>query len=423
MIRDTSATDRQMKAAPMSPVRRYGWIAGALVALLGLFWLVPSVARLLSVTATVSGERLRIAEVKRGDLVRDVSVQGRVVAAVSPTLYTPAAGTVTLAINAGDKVEKDQVLADVDSPELNNKLAQEKQTVESLKVDVERSQIDSRKQQLTTQKTLDQAQVDRVAAQREVERNEEAFRKGAIAEMTVLRAKDALTKAELTVGHAIKDVALERESLEFELKTKRLALARQKLTVTDLERQVDALKIRSPVSGQVGQLLIAQKANVAANAALLTVIDLSALELEVQVPETFAHDLGVGMNAQIREGDKIYAGSVSAISPEVVNNLVTGRIRFGDNKPDGLRQNQRLTTRILMDEHPNVLIVERGPFVDAGAGRVAYVVHDGIAERRAIQVGATSLNAVELLTGVNEGERIVVAGSDEFNGAPKVNIR
>ncbi len=157
---------------------------------------------------------------------------------------------------------------------------------------------------------------------------------------------------------------LERDSLAFELKTKRLALDRQKLLVEDVTRQVDELKVRSPVDGQVGQLIVQQRANVAANAPLMTVIDLSALEIEVQIPEVFAHDLSIGMPAEVQDGSGKYTGEVSAVSPEVVNGQVTGRVRFGDNKPAGLRQNQQLTTRILIDEHPNVLMVDRGPFVD-----------------------------------------------------------
>ena len=101
---------------------------------------------------------------------------------------------------------------------------------------------------------------------------------------------------------------------------------------------------------------------------------------------------------------------------------VTGRIRFGERKPAGLRQNQQLTTRILMDEHADVLIVERGPFIDTGAGRVAYVVRDGTAERTTIQIGATSLNAVEIVSGVKEGDRIVISGTDQFNGAQRVAL-
>jgi len=264
--------------------------------------------------------------------------------------------------------------------------------------------------------------IDRQTAKREVERTQRAFDAGAMSEMDLLRTKDALAKADITVDNAEADMKLDVESLSFELKSKRLALDRQRLLSEDLQRQVEELKVRSPVDGQVGQLIVEQRANVAANAPILTVVDLSALEIEVKVPEVFAHDLSIGMAAEIRDSSGNYAGAISAVSPQVVDGQVSGRIRFSDKKPLGLRQNQRLTTRILMDEHPNVLMVERGPFVDTGAGRVAYVVRNGVAERTPIEVGATSLNSVEIISGVKEGDRLVISGTDQFNGAQRVAI-
>lgn len=421
MIRDTSAQDRQL-APQRNRRKQFIWLGVGAAVLVAVLACVPTIARLLSADSSASAARLRIAEVKRGTLTRDVSVQGKVIAAVSPTVYTRSAGTVTLDVNAGDKVAKGAVLAEVDSPELTNKLKQEQATLDSLGLDVERATIDNRKAQAASQMAYEQAKIDRQTAEREVERNQKAFTMGAQAEMTVLRAKDAVAKAKLSETNAQHNVQLDRESLAFELKTKRFALDRQKLLVEDLARQVDELKLRSPVDGQVGQLIVQQRANVAPNAPILTVVDLSALEIEVQVPEVFAHDLGVGMAAEILDGSEKYAGEVSAISPEVINGQVTGRVRFGAKKPAGLRQNQQLTTRILMDEHPNVLIVERGPFVDTGAGRVAYVVRNGTAERTPIQIGATSLNAVEIVSGVKEGDRIVISGTDQFNGAQRVAI-
>jgi HlyD family secretion protein len=422
MIRDTSASDRPIAAPRASNSRKLGYAAGAAVALLLAWWIAPNLARMLSIGSSVSTERLRIAEVKRGNLTRDVSAQSRVVAAVSPTVYATAAGTITLAVQAGDKVDKDQVLAELDSPELNNRLAQETATLQSVELEAGRAEIDHRKQQLTTQKAIDQALIDRQTAAREVERTEKAFGLGALPRLDVLRAQDNLQKAEIVLTHAKKDSGLERESLDFELKTRRLTRDRQRLIVAELQRQVDGLKLRAPVAGQVGQLFVQQKANVALNAPLLSVVDLSAMELEVPVPETFAHDLAIGMPAEVLSGSEKFAGELSAVSPEVVNGQVTARVRFTDRKPAGLRQNQRLTTRILIDEHPNVLMVERGPFVDSGAGRVAYVVADGVATRRAIEIGATSLNAVEIRSGVKEGERLVISTTDDFKGAERVAL-
>jgi HlyD family secretion protein len=421
MIRDTTAQDRRIETTTQHPRRRWVVIGAAGAAVLAaLIWVVPTVARLISVGASANSASLHIAEVKRGTLTRDISAQGKIVAAVSPTLYTNAAGTVVFDVHAGDKVEKDQVLAEVDSPELTNKLAQEQSSFDSLSIDVERAEIDNRQKALAAKKTFDQATIDRMTAARDVERNSKGFQAGAIPEINVLRSKDALAKAEIEVSHAEQDAKLLGETLAFELKTRRLTLNKQKLLVADLQRQVDRLKVRSPVSGQVGQLLVQQRANVAANSALLTVVDLSALELELQVPEVFAHDLAIGMPAEILDGGQKFKGEVSAVSPEVVNGQVVARVRFADNKPAGLRQNQQLTTRILLDEHPNVLMVERGSFVDSGAGRVAYVVRNGVAERTAIQLGATSLNAVEIVSGVKEGDRVVVSGTDNFNGAARI---
>jgi HlyD family secretion protein len=67
-------------------------------------------------------------------------------------------------------------------------------------------------------------------------------------------------------------------------------------------------------------------------------------------------------------------------------------------------------------------MVDRGPFVDSGAGRVAYVVHGDVAERTAIQVGATSLNAVEIVSGLKEGDRIVISSTDDFKSAQRVAL-
>jgi HlyD family secretion protein len=421
MIRDTSAQDRQI-APQRNQSKRMLWIGIGVAAAVAVALCIPTVSRLMSADSSASTARLRIAEVKRGTLTRDVSVQGKIVAAVSPTVYTRSAGTVTLDVHAGDKVKKNDVLAEIDSPELTNKLKQEQATLDSLGLDVERATIDNRKSQAASQMAYEQAVIDRQTAEREVERNQKAFTLGAQSEMTVLRAKDAAAKAKLSETNAQHNTALDRDSLAFELKTKRFALDRQKLLVEDLARQVDELKLRSPVDGQVGQLVVQQRANVAPNSAILSVVDLSALEVEVQVPEVFAHDLSPGMAAEIIDGSEKFAGEVSAISPEVVNGQVTGRVRFGEKKPAGLRQSQQLTTRILMDEHPNVLIVERGPFIDTGAGRVAYVVRNGTAERTPIEIGATSLNSVEIISGVKEGDRLVISGTDQFNGAQRVAL-
>ena len=421
MIRDTSAQDRLVEVKPNRKRRLILLGTGVLVLAL-LAWLAPGVGRLFSASESVSSSRLAFGTVERGPFVRDIAAEGKVVAAVSPTLYATSGGAVTLKVHAGDAVKVGQVLATIDSPELRNKLAQEQSNADAMEVDYRRAQIDARKQRSALQETYDNATIDQTTAERNLDRYQKAYAKGAVSNMDVDKAKDALDKAKIATAHAKANLGLDNDSLNFDIQSKKLAHERQLLLVKDLQRQVDDLNVKSPVDGQVGQLFIAERATVAKDAQLLSVIDLSALQVEMQVPESFARDLGIGMSGEISGNGHTWKGLVSAISPEVVNGQVAARLRFEGDTPKQLRQNQRLSVRVLLDKRDNVLTVQRGSFVDESGGSYAYLVKDGIAKKIPIRVGASSIDKVEILDGLKEGDRIVISGTDSFKGAATVAI-
>ncbi|WP_426700711.1 efflux RND transporter periplasmic adaptor subunit [Rhodanobacter sp. Col0626] len=421
MIRDTSAQDRMVEVKPNRKRRMIMLGAGVLV--LGLLvWLAPGIGRLFSASASVSSSRLAFATVERGQFVRDIAAEGKVVAAVSPTMYATYGGAVTLQVHAGDTVKKDQVLAIVDSPELHNKLAQEQSKGDAMQVDYLQAQVDARSKRSELQKALDNAQIDEKSAETNLDREQKASAAGAATGVEVDQAKDALEKARIALAHAKSDLGISGDSLKFNIQAKKLAHENQMLVVQDLQRQVDDLNVKSPVDGQVGQLFIAERATVAKDAQLLSVIDLSALQVEMQVPESFARDLGIGMAGEISGNGHVWKGLVSAISPEVVNGQVAARLRFDGETPKQLRQNQRLSVRVLLDKRDNVLTVQRGSFVDESGGSYAYVVRDGIATKTPIRVGTSSIDKVEILDGLKEGDRIVISGTDSFKSAPTVAI-
>jgi HlyD family secretion protein len=207
------------------------------------------------------------------------------------------------------------------------------------------------------------------------------------------------------------------------LRASELVLQRQQLLVDELQRQVERLSIISPVNGIVGDLLVAQKAAVSRDLPVMSVVDLSQFEIEAQVPESYADDLAIGMPAEIMIGAAAYAGTLTAVSPEITNNQVSSRIRFAGSMPANIRQNQRLTTRILLEERPDVLLLQRGQFLESGGGRIAYVLDGrGLALKRGITIGARSLAAVEIEAGLEEGDAVIISGTEQFRGADSVLI-
>lgn len=423
MIRDTSAQDAAIDPAPARRRRRKFVLGGLAAAALCVAAVSPALTRWSAADLSVDGDQLRYATVSRDRFVSDVAVQGQVVAAVSPTLYAPAPGTVTTRVNAGDKVRKGQALAVIDAPDLLSEFERERSTLLSLQAAHERQRIQTRAENASNRQTVDLALVTLNAAQRELERYRSAFEQGVVSRQERDRREDQLAEARVRHEHAVQDAQMQAEKLSFELRTSELDVERQRGVVANFERRVDELTVRSPVDGIVGSVAVQQRAAVAPNQPLLTVVDLSVFEIELSVPESYADDLAIEMPAEITYGSSRYAGTLKSISPEVRNGQVVGRVRFAEDAPADLRQNQRVSVRIVLEEKANALVVDRGAFFESGGGRIAYRVDGGVARRTPIVAGATSISKIEIAQGLKEGDQIVISSLEPFGRADTVLIR
>ena len=420
-ISDTSSQDTQLPPKPKT--LRYVTLAIIAVAvLLASIFAYPYLERWGGSERSVSSERLRIAEVTRGDLVRDIPVQARVVAGVSPTLYATNQGIVDFQVEIGDEIEEQQLLAQIENDVLRNELLQGEALMQKLESDIERLEIQSRQQVFENQRNIDLAQVAATAAKREAKRAEVSFQKQAISELDYQKALDELQSAEFTLEYAQNFALLDNERIEFEQRAQDLAYEQQKLQVEEIKRKVEELDIRSPIQGIVGSLLVEEQTFVTPGDGILTVVDLTQFELEAEVPESYAPELRPGIPAEARTNDGLVMGTLVSIAPEVIDNQVEVRIRFKEQPTQSLRQNQRLSTRLILEHREDVLQVPRGQFLDTGGGIIAYKVENNVATRRQVGFGARSTNAVEILSGAEEGDRIVVSGTELFRGADSVYI-
>ncbi|HEU5134452.1 MAG TPA: HlyD family efflux transporter periplasmic adaptor subunit [Steroidobacteraceae bacterium] len=419
-MRGTESQDRVV-ATPNTRrtfVRRYGVMIGAGLAL--LLFVVWSARAWLSSEKVIPRERLRTAVVERGPFVRDVAATGIVVAAVSPTLFAEAPGTIIYKVRAGDSVKAGDVLGRVESAALTNEYERERATLASAEAALNRQTIEVRRTILKSSQDTDLAKVQITAAEREFKRAEDAWTIHVIPERDLERARDELETAKLNYAHAMETGGLEKDSLQLELRSQRAQRDAQALKVARLRERVDALTLKSPVAGMVATLSQPERAQVAENAPLVTVVDLTALEIEFQVSESYANEVRSGMNAEITLDGRQVPGTVAGISPDVRNAQVTGRVRFSA-QPKGLRQNQRASVRIVLDERSDVLKVARSPFSDSDS-RFAYVVQDDAAVRTPVEFGAAAIGEIEIRNGLNVGDTVVLSDMRDYKDADSVLI-
>jgi HlyD family secretion protein len=423
MIQGTHAMDKPVEQPKGLSRPQLILIAAGGVILLAVAFSIPAILRWSRADLAVDATRLNFGVVKRGDLDRDVSGQGRVVAALHPTLFTPVAGIVTLGVKAGTEVKKGQLLARVESPELMSRRVQERSTLAALQSDLGRQEIAARQAAQRAKQTADVLGMRLAAAERAMTRAEELSQQGLINRVDFERAKDELELARLEAASATQTAQFERESLTFEVQNRRLQVARQESVVLETERQVKQLEMTAPFDGMVATVNVQDRDAVAANAPVMTVVNLSQFEVEFDVAENYASDLLPGTAAEIQYEGRPYPGKVTAVSPEIRDSQVRGTVVFDGDTPAGLRQSQRVSVRLLLERKTNVLKVPRGPFVESGGGRTAYVVEDGVATKREIQVGSMSVSEVEIVRGLSEGDQLVVSDTSQFQGARTVLIR
>jgi len=419
MIKDTSGQDTVLVPSSTKRLKLPLLIGGCALLVSALVWASLGTD---SVSKSLSRSDITTATLFVGTLTRDVATTGKIVAANAPILYSTEEGTVTLLSNPGDSVDKGDVVAKLDSPRLSNQLDQAKSILAGMQSALERAKLDARRGQLQVNQTLDMAAVDLEAANRERRRGELLIKNKLISEIDYEKGKDELHKAKLKFAHAEQEVALTKDTLTFEVKNKALEVERQTLAVHELERQVDALNIKAPVGGIIGNWITEQKTRLSANQPILTVVDLSAYEAELAVPESYADDLGLGMEVELSFGSVKLMGKLSSISPEVRNREVTARVQFVQDNSLKLRQNQRISARVLLEHRPDVLMVKRGAFMTSGGGDEVYQIEGDLASRRAIKLGSTSLSQVEVLDGGKAGDEWVISSVEPFNHAEQVRI-
>lgn len=420
MIADTTSQDETILAATKSFPTKL--ILTLLVILTLLYVAFPTVSQWYSSIPSVDSNSLTIASVIRGDLVRDVAVSGKAVAANAPQLYNTEEGQITLLAKPGESVTQNQIVARLVSPELEALIKQQESTLEQLSINSNRGILEDKVAQLDLERNMNTAQSALNVAKREKQRAEISFGKQIISEIDWMKSQDTLADASLFFQHAKKRVDLAQERLEFERKNRDFLVKKQQLILNELVRRHSALEIKAPLSGVIGNWMVAQKNTIAANTAIMTIVDLSEYEAELSVPEFYADDLGLGLTVVMQISGQQISGDIIAISPEIKANQVKVRAKLTSPIDIQLRQNQRINARIEFEKKSNVLMLKRGAFMGSLAGKFAFKKQGNSAKKIAITTGMTSVEYVELTSGVTEHDRIIISDYLDFAQVQQIII-
>lgn len=234
------------------------------------------------------------------------------------------------------------------------------------------------------------------------ERNEDLLARGAISEQTYDDIRTAHEAAQARLEEAEAQVRLSRERLE------------------------DAT-IRAPFSGRIGERFVDVGAYVATGDPLFEVVDDDPLEMEFSVSERYVgrltHGQAVSLTVQSLP-DRTFRGRVTFVSPVVdpVNRTVKVKARI-PNPAGELRAGQFANARLELETRADALMVPESAVVPRLEGSVVYLVRDGAARAASVELGARRQGRVQITSGVEAGDTVVVAGQQRLREESPVNLR
>lgn len=403
---------------------RLAIMAGGGVLLIALATL--GLSKLKPAPPSVDASTLYPETVKRGDM--DVQVRGLGTLVPVQIQWIPAVteGRVERRfLLPGVKVTPDTALLQLSNPQLQQEAQNAEWTVKADQANLDSLKATLNNQVLNEQSTLTSLESDHQQAQAQAEVDANLAAKGIVSDLTAQLSKAKASGLASQVAIEKKRVNTLAASLDSQLAAQKAKVEQDRALYLLKKRQLDALMVRAGCSGILTDIPVEVGQQVAAGNTLAKVVDPTQLKAQLQIAETQAKDIQLNQEASIDTHNGIIPGRVVRIDPAVVNGTVTVDVALEGKLPDGARPDLSVDGTVEISHLTNVLYVGRPAFGQANStvGLFKEIPGTNEAERVQVKLGEASVNEVQVLQGLNVGDRVILSDMSRWDGFDRVRLQ
>lgn len=374
---------------------------------------------------SINRSSLTIGEVKRGNYT--VSVRGTGLLVPDKIHWLAAmtdATVVRVVLKAGNIVKEGDLIVEMTNPQLIQQLAEEKWELEAMSSELEAARVDQETQLLEMKSNLLNLKLAYEHAVNEYKAHEELIQTNAVSKLDYQRSKVEMDQTLQRWESAKEEFQKSQENLKVQNIARSARLNKTKNSVERIQQQVDALMVIATMDGTIQEVPLdpGQRVRMGDNIAKLSQRD--SLIAELQVPEIQIRDVAIGQHVTIDTRNSKIEGIVSRIDPAVINGNVQVDVAFTQELPDDARPDLSVDGEIKITEIEDALYVERPLFAQSRSQSSLYRLTDGgeFAERVEVQLGYGSVSEIQVLDGLQVGDRVVISDPTRFESYNKFRI-
>ena len=403
------------------------WVAGAAVA---IALLVIGIFRLKPAAPSVDRSTIWTDTVKRGPMVRQVRSSTGVLAPREDSIELIPAQTdatvVRIRILPGAQVTPDTIIMDLTDPQLQQELLNAQLALKAAKADYQSLQAQLQSTLMDKKTAAAAVNADYTQDQLQAQTDKALFDLGVISGLAYQKSKN--TADQLTAQHQLsqQQLSVNEKAIEVQLGSQKTKIDQATALVDLYEKQVQALEVHSTIAGTLAPLATPVQAgeHVTAGTSVAEVIQRDKLKAALQIAETQARDIQLGQPASIDTHNGIIPGHVTRIDPSVVNGTRTVDVQLDGALPPGAVPQLSVDGTIDLERMQDVLYTGRPALGNENSTLSLFKVDaDGKgATRVSVKVGHASVNEIQVLSGLKEGDTVILSDMSRSDNVDRIRL-
>lgn len=395
------------------------YIAGAIVLLFGLGWIFRQL-----LAPTVKRSDLIVGEVKAGEMENTVSANGTVEPSSEIVLVSPLSAKVRQVIRENGSVVKsgdpilllDTEYSELEFQRLKDELKLKDNNVVRLKLELE--------------KNIRDIELDDQVKNLQV-KNFEAL----LSDAKRLQAIGGMTQEEVDKARQNLNIALlEKKKLENELKYRKESIASsvlneqiqssiQKKRLDELAKKLKNATIKAEVAGVITWLDNRIGTQVQEGDPLVRLANVSSYSIMALVSDMHADKISIGQQVQVELNNSIEMGEIEQILPAVENNTIQFKIKLQKANSDKLRPKMKVPVRIVTGTKQRSVYIPNGPGILAGKSQKVFVLKEGKAIAKTVELGFRTSDKVEVISGLQAGDKVILSDMSTYEGKSELKVK
>ena len=403
-------------------IRRIAYSAIALVAVL---LITLGLSRLKPAAPGVERATLWVDTVKRGPLLREVRGSGSLVPEDIRWIPATTQGRVErILLHPGTAVTADSVILELVNPQLDQELQDAELKVQAAEAGLQNLRVQAQNDYLQQKGVAAGIAADHNKAAMQAEMNEALAKEQLVSALMLRQSKMDAEQLAVRDDIARQQLASYEESIKARLAVQQSQVDQARAVMRLKRQQRDDLKVRAGLDGILQRVPVEVCQQVAPGTNLARVANPARLKAEVKIAETQAKDVQIGQKATIDTRNGLVTGIVTRIDPSVQNGTITVDVGLVGDLPKGAVPDLTVDGTIELEKMLDVVYVGRPALAqEQSAVGLFKVQPDGTATRVPVKIGRMSVNAVEILSGENVGDQVVLSDMSTWDAYDRVRLQ